>query len=117
MAIIPIEGIHSRILPSSHEAIDSGYLTHSGLMVNPIKDSIADVSGAFSGDIVLSINGVIPQTSQDLIDVINQNKPFDITLQGNQVRTLRMIPKDGKVGMMIAYKNLNFKENKKIQYS
>ncbi len=117
MAIIPIEGIHSRILPSSHEAIDSGYLTHSGLMVNPIKDSIADVSGAFSGDIVLSINGVIPQTSQDLIDVINQNKPFDITLQGNQVRTLRMIPKDGKVGMMISYKNLNFNENKKIQYS
>ncbi len=72
MAIVDIEGFHSRILPSAHEAIESGYLTHSGLTVSPVPGGIAALAGVGSGDTVVSIDGIIPQTSQDIIDIIKK---------------------------------------------
>jgi regulator of sigma E protease len=117
MAIIPMDDIHSRILPSAHEAIETGYLTHSGLVVTPVKGSIAELSWAFSGDLIISINGIIPKTSQDVIDIITKNVEFEITLRGNVERSIHMIPKNGKVGMVIGYKNLQINDNIKIQYS
>lgn len=117
MAIIPMDNIHSQILPSAHEAIVSGYLSHSGLTITPVKGSIAEGAGAFSGDLIVSINGTIPLTSQDVIDIITQNREFEITLSGKTSRSIRMIPKNGKVGMVIAYKNLAINKGMVIQYS
>ena len=42
MAIIPLEGYGSQILPSAHEAMKSTYLTHNGLTVTSISGSIAE---------------------------------------------------------------------------
>lgn len=55
MAIIPMEGNHSLILPSAHESIESGYLTHSGLTVTSLSGSIAERAGVGSGEIIISI--------------------------------------------------------------
>jgi hypothetical protein len=41
MTIIPMDGYHSEILPSTREAIESGYLKHGGLMVTAVSGSIA----------------------------------------------------------------------------
>lgn len=117
IAIIPIENNHSILLPSTREAIESGYLTHSGLILTPIAWSIAEKAWIGSGDIILAINGVIPLTSQDVIDNIIKNQAFDITVLWKETKTLHMVPKDGKVGMIIRYNNLNINENKRIQFN
>lgn len=117
MTVIPMEGLHSQILPSTHEAIENGYLSHEGITLNPVPGSIAAKAGTLSGDIITSINWVIPKVSQDIIDIIKKNTEIEIVVRGNTPRTLRMNPKDGKVGMMIGYKNLKFNDNKIIQYS
>ncbi len=56
MAIIPIEGIHSLILPSAHEARESGYnLINTEITVTSLTGSIAEAAGVGSGEIVISI--------------------------------------------------------------
>ncbi len=81
MAIVDLEGLHSRILPSAHEAIESGYLTHSGLTISPVPGGIAALAGVGSGDTVVSIDGIIPQTSQDIIDIIKKGSEFSMTVE------------------------------------
>lgn len=116
IAIIPIQNSHSILLPSTYEAIESGYLTHSGLILTSISWSIAEKAWIGSGDLLISINGTLPISSQDVIDIITQNQIFDITIQWKEIKTLRIQPKDGKVWMVIRYNNLNINENKKIQF-
>lgn len=117
MSVIPMEGIHSKILPSTHDAIESGLITHSGIVVSPIVGGIAEKAGTLSGDIIISVNGVVPKTPQDMIDIIQKNTEVEFVVEGKNQRTLRMLPKDGKVGMVIAYKNLTFNKNQVIKYS
>jgi regulator of sigma E protease len=117
MTVIPMEGIHSQILPSTHEAIESGYISHQGITLNPVKGSIAEKAGTLSGDIIYSINWIIPKTSQDIIDIIKKNTELKIVVWGDSPRILLMNPKDWKVGMSIGYKELKFNDNKVIKYA
>lgn len=116
IAIIPIENTQSILLPSTYEAIESGYLTHSGLMLTPLSWSIAESAWIGSGDIIIAINDILPISTQDVIDIISQNHSFNITIQWKEIKTLTIQPKDGKVWMTIRYKNLKINENKKIQF-
>lgn len=116
IAIIPIQNSHSILLPSTYEAIESGYLTHSGLILTSISWSIAEKAWIGSGDLLISINGTLPISSQDVIDIITQNQIFDITIQWKEIKTLRIQPKDGKVWMVIRYNNLNINENKRFNF-
>lgn len=115
MTIIPMEGYHSEIMPSSHEAIEIWYLRHSGLTVTALSGSIASLSGLGSGELVRSINSIVPQTPQDIIDVIQKSDTVILTLQSG--KEIRMAPKNGKVGMQIAYRDLSIDHEKQIQYS
>lgn len=117
MAIVDIEGMDSQILPSAHEAIDTGYLTHSGIIISSISGSIASVAWVGSGEIVLSIDGVVPRTAQDIIDIVTRDKDFEMTLAWETTRTVTMSPSQGKVGIMIGYKDLSIDKDKKIQYT
>ncbi len=80
MAIIPLDGYESQILPSAHEAIESRYLTHAGLTVTGLSGSIASVAGVGSGELVVSLNSIVPQTAQDMIDIIEQDQAVDLVL-------------------------------------
>ena len=55
------------------------------------------------------------------MDITLQNREFEIILQTNDDKkkqhSVRMKSQNGKVGMMIGYKNLQINTNKKIQYS
>ncbi|MBC7498711.1 site-2 protease family protein [Candidatus Gracilibacteria bacterium] len=121
MAIIPLEGYQSQILPSAHEAIASSYLTHNGLIVTSISGSIAERAGVGSGEYVVDINSIHPQTAQDIIDIITKNEIITLTLGTPSVppntRVVHMNPKNGKVGMQIGYRDLHINTNKQIQYS
>jgi hypothetical protein len=115
MTIIPIEGYHSEIMPSVHEAIESGYLKHSGLTVTSLSGSISARAGVGSGELVRSINSIIPRTPQDIIDIIQQSDIVTLVLQSG--KEIQMTPKNGKVGMQIAYRDLQIDREKQIQYS
>ncbi len=115
MTIIPLEWYKSQILPGAHEAIESGYLSHTGLMVTGLSGSIASTAGIGSGELVVSIDTIVPQTAQDMIDIIERGQRVDLILEwGKQVH---MIPQNGKVGMQIGYRHLHINTNKQIQYS
>lgn len=116
MAIIPIEWSHSKLLPSDYEAIENWYITHNGILVESISWSVAQKAGIGSGEIVVSINGLVPKLSQDIIRIIQENKEFELTLWWDHPRTIRVTPIDGKVGMMIGYKDRKINENIHIQY-
>jgi regulator of sigma E protease len=121
MAIIPLEGYESQILPSAHEAIASSYLTHNGLIVTSISGSIAERSGVGSGEYVVEINSIHPQTAQDIIDIITKNESITLVLWEPSVppntRKIHMTPQNGKVGMQIWYRDLQINMHQKIQYS
>jgi hypothetical protein len=42
MAIIPLEGYQSQILPSTRESFANGYIMHGGLIVTALSGSIAE---------------------------------------------------------------------------
>jgi regulator of sigma E protease len=91
-------------------------LTHGGIQISPLSGSIASRAGAFSWDIIVSIAGVVPKTSQDVIDIIRKNQPFDIVLSGSVSRTVRMNPENGKVWMVVGYKNLSINKDIQLKY-
>ncbi len=81
IAIVDKEGVQSQLLPSAQEAIENGYLTHSGLVISSIPGSIAALAGVGSGYTVASIDGKIPKTPQDIIDVIKKGAEFTLTIE------------------------------------
>ncbi len=101
MAIIPIDGNDSILLPSAHEALENGYLTHSGIVVTSVSGSIAALAGVGSGELIISINKKKPTLSTDIIDITSQNQEFEMVLQSDKSpeksHTVRMKPKNGKV--------------------
>ena len=121
MAIISMEWNHSLILPSAHESIESGYLTHSGLTATSLSGSVAEQAWVGSGEIVISIEWKTPLLVSDIIDITAQNREFDMILQSTEnpskTHSVRMKPQNGKVGMMIGYKNLQINSNKKVQFA
>jgi regulator of sigma E protease len=118
MTIIPMDGNQSQLLPSTSEALKSGFLTHSGIQISPLSGSIASRAGAFSWDIIVSIAGTTPRSSQDVIDIIRKNEPFDIVLESSGwEKKIRMTPESGKVGMVVGYKNLNINKSIELKYN
>ena len=118
MAIIPLEWNHSQILPSTHEALDASYLHHDGLTLTPIVGSISEKSGVLSGDIIENINGVVPKVPQDIINIIQKNIEVTVLIKRwTETKNITMLPKDGKVGMQIGYKNLNINKDFIVRYT
>jgi regulator of sigma E protease len=115
MTIIPMEWYHSMVMPSTHEAIKSWYLRHNGLTVTALPASIALAAWLGSWELVTRINSIIPQTPQDIIDDIQKSDTVILVLQSG--KEIRMTPKNGKVGMQIAYRDLRIDHEKQIQYS
>jgi Peptidase family M50 len=122
MAIIPLDGYQSQILPGTHEAVENRYLIHGGLIVTGLSGSIASAAGIGSRERVLEINGIHPQTAQEMINIIENASNISITLGeldaiAGSSRLVNMTPKNGKVGMQIEYRDLHINMNKQIQYS
>jgi hypothetical protein len=94
------------------------------LTVTGLSGSIASAAGVGSGERVLEINGIRPQTAQEIVDIIEKMSYVSMTLgeidpmAGAQVtRLIAMNPQNGKVGIQIGYRDLHINANKKIQYN
>jgi membrane-associated protease RseP (regulator of RpoE activity) len=84
-------------------------------MVTAVSGSIASWAGLGSWELVTRVNSIIPQTPQDIIDVIQKSERVILLLQSG--KQIQMTPKNGKVGMQIAYRDLHIDHEKQIQYS
>ena len=115
MTIIPMENMQSRILPSAHEAIESGFLTHSGIIITPLSGSVASRVWLKDWDQIAFINGIVPQLTQDIIDIIKKNKEIELQIVWKD-KPIKISPIDGKIGVTIQYKNINFNSNKIIKF-
>lgn len=114
MAIIPMENMQSRILPSAHEAIESGFLTHSGIVITPFTGSIAEKAWVQPWDQIISINGIKPQLTQDVVSSITNSKIIELQVLWRD-NIIKITPVDGKIGVSIQYKNIWFNSNQIIQ--
>lgn len=116
--IIPIEG-RSYILPSYEQAIDTWILTlEPWVVLYPMTESIASVSGLTDWDIVISADG-IDMENIDSIRTYIQNSPdkeIILEIERNWKRqNINIIPSDeGKIGSYLAP---NIAQNKDFSYN
>lgn len=61
---------------------------------------------------VVSVNGITPQTTEDIIKQIKTSSSVQLELnRSGSIQQVTMAPKDGKVGMYIGYNEFHLNEN------
>lgn len=61
---------------------------------------------------VVSINGITPQTTEDIIKQIKTSSSVQLELnRSGSIQQVTMAPKDGKVGMYIEYDEFHLNED------
>lgn len=94
---------HSFFLPSVEEALDSGYLAHSGVLISPLSGSIAEAAGIQDRDIVIAINGKPIEGMSAVIETIQTQASVELTLLRNeQTEIVSVTPQDGKIGVAVS---------------
>jgi regulator of sigma E protease len=103
---------NSFFLPSFEEAEAMGYLTHSGIILSPLTGSIAEQAGILSGDILIQVNDIAPETTEQVVKVIQSNEQVNLLLnRSGSIVNIILTPQDGKVGTYIGYDNLALKKD------
>jgi S1-C subfamily serine protease len=89
----------SYFLPSFSEALQSGYVTHSGISLVPIVGGPASESGISSGSIIESVDGKTVYSVDDFIQAVKRNEKLEIQLRdtNSDPYTVTIMPKDGKI--------------------
>lgn len=104
LAPIPLDigTTNSYFLPSYKEALESGFIKNSWVVLYPLTGSIAENSWLQSGDVVLSVNNLPIISSEDLISEISKNEKFSLEIMRNdEKKILEITPEDGKIGTAI----------------
>jgi regulator of sigma E protease len=112
VTIAPVSGwpTHSVILPSFDEAYAMGYLRHEGIELTPLTGSVAESAGIQKWDILLSIDGKIPASPDEVIGIVRASTAsgVDFLLQRHdEQKRLHIVPIQWKIGSVVGYKNLN----------
>lgn len=114
LAVIPLDvwATNSYFLPSFQEAMNSGYATHSGIILTPLTGSIAANSWIMPGDKVNSINGQKVNSIESLMQLISTNANIVLDLQRNNEHiSVNVHPENGKIGTYIAYDHPQINQN------
>lgn len=114
LTVLPIDigQTHSYFLPSFEEAMQSGFVTHSGVTLTPLTGSLAERSGIQAGDIVTSVNGQEIKNIDQFIDIVSHAETANIELMRNGApNTVSIAPENGKIGSYLGYENLSLDQN------
>lgn len=117
-SIIPSD-LKSKIIPTYQVAIEDWILIKNNwLILNPIKDSIAQKWWISSWDILLEVNDTVFNSTKKLINIFKENKSQEIKLKikskNNEIKIINIkLDKEGKVGMYI-WENIEL--NKDFEY-
>ena len=109
---------NSILLPSPQKAIESGYITMSGIILEPLSGSIADLAGIQRGSRVEFINGVHPNTLETFTGILEKNIQVELTLtsSGRQYAVI-VTPKNGKIGTYIGYEHIEMNKDYLLKYN
>ena len=97
---------HSYFLPSLEESMESGYVKHEGVLLEPLSDGVAEKSGIAKGDILKKVDGVDILSIDQLIERIKLNTPMEFTLQratDKSTYKVGIMPKNGKIQSYLRY--------------
>lgn len=108
----------TKLIPSFEEAVKSGFIKTEGLLLSPLSGSIAQKSGILENDILLQINGETvtkPDMMVEKVKSAHASLVFDIK-RGDTVKTLSILPQDGKIGSYVGYNVTNIDKNFRYKY-
>lgn len=119
LSVLPItaEPTHSYFLPSMQEGIESGFVSHNGIVLHPLTGSVAEASGILPGDRALRIGDQDIITVDGLITTIQTESSFELTLasETGEIKTLTIVPENGKIGSQIGYSDLRMNTGATLQ--
>ena len=98
----------SYFLPSFESSLKSGYIEHGPISFFPVSESVAWNAGIRNGDFLLSINGETLSDIEKLRSVIAEWSSMRVVLSstGWEIKSLTLLPKDGKIWSYLSYKDL-----------
>lgn len=109
LSVMPVDIGHtnSYFLPSFAEAIDSGFVTHSGIILSPLSGSIAEKAGILPDDRIVLIGGQAPRSIETVMNILESYSQISLVLENSTgIRELTVAPEDGKIGTLISYHQL-----------
>jgi len=97
--------IKTKLIPTLEESIKIWLLKTEWIIIEPIKNSIAEKSWLKNKDIVLSINDIAIKKPEEMVNMIKYiSTPLNIKiLRDKKEQTIIVIPKDGKIWSYIGY--------------
>ncbi|MDP2104204.1 MAG: M50 family metallopeptidase, partial [Candidatus Gracilibacteria bacterium] len=108
----------TKLIPSFDEAVKSGFIKTDGLLLSPLSGSIAQTSGILDGDVLLRIDGVTitkPDIMISKVKSASHSLIFDIK-RGDIIKTVSILPQDGKIGSYVGYNVTDINKNFRYQY-
>lgn len=115
MTVIPMENTQSRLLPSIQEAIDTWFIKHNWISINPVSWGLAERAGLKTWDQIVAINNIKINSTQEIIGFIQQNKELKIQVAWKS-DIINIIPENGKIGIGMEYDKLRIDSTIKIKY-
>ncbi len=101
----------SLMLPSFDKSIETGYITHSGLMLSPLTGSIAERAWVLAWDQVIALDGQVIDDIDGFRAVLADNAEHTLIVSGTGwERPLVITPEGGKIGVRIDYKDLSIND-------
>ncbi|MDD3793676.1 MAG: site-2 protease family protein [Candidatus Gracilibacteria bacterium] len=107
-----------KTIPTLEQAINSGLIIKNpGIVLSPVKGSIAEKSGIKNGDILIKINNQEILDTNSIIEIISnsKNQKIDLTFLNSENKTIE-IPAEGKIGVYLG-ENLEINEKYIIKYN
>ncbi|EKD29497.1 MAG: hypothetical protein ACD_78C00383G0001, partial [uncultured bacterium (gcode 4)] len=109
----------TKLIPFFDEAVKSGFIKTDGLLLSPLSGSIAQTSGIEENDILLRINGETVTKPDTMVQKVksanNKSLIFDIK-RGDVIKTVSILPQDGKIGSYVGYNVTDINKNFRYKY-
>lgn len=92
--------------------MESGFVKHSGVRLDPIQDSIAEKAGILAGDIIVSANNQKIQKIDDLTRIIDKSNQLSFEIiRAGETKNIELTPENGRVGISISYEKLEINKD------
>jgi len=99
---IPLD-TQTKLILSKDQAISSGFLSITGVLLDPLTGGVAHLAGVQAGDLVTSINSIPVKTPEAFVEVIkkSQKEVNLVVSRSGQTLAFAMAPKDGLINVSV----------------
>ena len=108
---------NSFFLPSLDEAVGMGYARYDGVEISALSGSLAETAGIGQEDQVIAINGIYVYRPDEFMYAVKLGIPLDLILDKDGAkRVVQLTPQDGKIGVQVMHRNLEFNKNFHVSF-